>query len=265
MMMVLFVALCYGALQFVPGPIVVPDSAVVLANEGDFTMDGSSVPFGHFDGMGLMASLRNSSHAVLIVNTEGSPSLVFRLILEISWPFQVVSSTVLFNNSYDRLCSGTLAPNGLFFESFGSARPTYFSGEESSSGRAFAFFVDDDAPSENVLTSLGILRFENISPCPVLQNKTILCCTDDNSPFGFVMFYVGDKTDTGSDLDKMGLTGGIAYGLVIEGWSEGVASPPLGTRFSLVALDDLSGHTTRAQTAAELASKGATMFARPEG
>lgn len=96
----------------------------------------------------------------------------------------------------------------------------------------------------------------------LLRNR--LCCTDDNSPTGFVTFYVGEKTSAGTEVEKAGLVGGIVYGLKIIGWLEGSTAPPPNSRFSLEQLDDLSSHTSRSQTAAELSNKGATLFARPE-
>jgi hypothetical protein len=137
-------------------------------------IDGSSVPDGPFDGMGVMTDPSNSSQALIFVNTESSSSVVFMLTVEAIAPFKAISSTTLFSGGMDRLCSGNLAPvsalsNG---DAVGTMRRLYFSGEESASARAFAFFVEPPL-SRVVLSSLGRLRFENVSPCPVQQNKTM--------------------------------------------------------------------------------------------
>ncbi len=250
-------------LQFAPSPLVVAGSAVVVANQGDI-ISGVSVPTAPFDGMGIMLDPTNSSQVHVIINTEANPSVVFRLTLQRQFPFSPVATTTLFSNGYNRLCSGNVAtPSALFFNGLGTSRPVYLSGEESINARAYAFFVDEPNSGDHVITSYGRLQFENIMPCPYGQTKTITCLTDDFSPLGYVVFHVGTKTNVGTDFVRSGLNGGQAYGLQMGGWTEG-STDPSGTRFSLVALADLTLHASRADTAAELMTKGATAFARPE-
>lgn len=210
------------------------------------------------------------------MNTEEGASQIVQITLEKEFPYRALSTSLIFGGEgleiYARLCSGNLPPvSALSYLGLGTTRRVYLSGEESADGRAFVFFLDtplttttSPTPGVFLLRSLGRLNFEQIMPCPYPQAKTVTVAMDDTSG-GFVEFHVGVKSNTGTDFQRSGLNGGQSYGLQIGGgWVEGATDPASGTRFSLVALPDLSSVTTRAATAAAMVAAGATQFSRPE-
>lgn len=109
-------------------------------------------------------------------------------------------------------------------------------------------------------------KWEQVAPCPLPQSQTILICMDDTSPLGFVVMYVGTKASSGTEFEKAGLSNvsGAARGLIIQSWTEGVSSDPSGHRFTFTTALSFDGATTTAQTATELQTAGASLFARPE-
>jgi len=122
--------------------------------------------------------------------------------------------------TFDRLCSADLpgvtatynATSGL-----GSQEIIYFDGEETSGGSAFAHFVTGaNAGKSYQLDHMGYAAWENVLLSPFAQDKTIAILTDDDSN-GEVYLYVGDKTDTGSEVEKAGLLDGVLYAIAVEG------------------------------------------------
>src|SRR5262245_32183774 len=101
-------------------------------------------------------------------------------------------------DSFERLCSGDLAPQSAFhFGSFGTAKRIYLNGEETrvpftaDYGRAFAQVAT--GPDKNQtweVPALGRMSFENIVANPYSQLKTIVMAMDDGE--------VGTSATTGS-------------------------------------------------------------------
>jgi Secretion system C-terminal sorting domain/Bacterial protein of unknown function (DUF839) len=118
---------------------------------------------------------------------------------------------------------------------------------------------------------MGRMAFENLVANGHASDKTIVGCMDDATiTTGNVYFYIGTKTNTGTDIDKAGLTNGKLYGVKISGFPQeristtSINNPPApGTHFDLVDLGAVQNHTGAEVDAASLLA-GATYFSRPE-
>jgi hypothetical protein len=145
---------------------------------------------------------------------------------------------------------------------FGYNGRLFTDGEEVSGGRGFAHALDGTSWE---LPRLGKFSWENSVASPSGGNKTIVVGLDDTSPAGEVYVYVGDKTASGSPVDKAGLTNGALYGVKVAGHpTESIATGiPSGTAFSLHPLGNVENMTgAQLQTASTAGS--VTQFRRPE-
>jgi hypothetical protein len=123
------------------------------------------------------------------------------------------------------------------------------------------------------LPSLGKLSWENALASPYEQDKTVVIGTDDHSAssLGQVYVYIGQKQDTGNEIEKAGLHGGSLYGIKVSGVRlEYLASQPErglpianGTRFSLHNFGDVRSMSGLDIQAASVAAD-VTEFLRPE-
>jgi hypothetical protein len=134
----------------------------------------------------------------------------------------------------DRYCSADLPEVTAFFNpltGLGTEERIFMNGEETRppfsdyAGRAFAHVVTgpDDGTSYE-LPRLGNYAWENSIASPYAQDKTVVMGMDDSdraTGLGIqsseLYMYVGTKTDTGTVIDKAGLTNGNLYGLQITG------------------------------------------------
>jgi hypothetical protein len=200
----------------------------------------------------------------------------------------LVRSVVTFdalNNQYNapgttafgRLCSADLAaPSAYRFGALGTDARLFLNGEETGSeGRAFAHIATGSAKGTSYeLPRLGKFSWENAVASPLAQQKTLVLGTDDSSP-GEVYLYVGNKTATGNDVERAGLTNGNLYGIAVNDLPGANSSESrtggLGTgaaldkssRFSLFNHGDISQITgANLDLASEAA--GVTDFLRPE-
>jgi len=165
-----------------------------------------------------------------------------------------------------RLCSGDLADVSAFFNvntGRGTTDRIYLTGEESGAeGRPFAWIATGaDAGRALELSRFGNLSFENMVARPVASDKTVVISMDDATP-GQVYFYIGDKQNTGSALDRAGLTNGSLFGIKADFANETSAGPTSGT-FTLASLGNVS-NMTGAQLEAASNAAGVTQFLRPE-
>ena len=112
---------------------------------------------------------------------------------------------------------------------------------------------------------LGKFSWENSVASPTMSNKTVVAGLDDATANGQVYFYIGTKTNTGTDIEKAGLTNGLLYGVSVTGYaSESNASlPAAGTRFTLSSLGDVR-NMTGAVLNTNSVNAGVTNFLRPE-
>lgn len=172
------------------------------------------------------------------------------------------------STAYNRLCSADLAaPSAYRFGDLGTDARIYMNGEESGAeGRAFGHVVTGaDANKSYELPRLGKFSWENSVANPKAQAKTIVAGTDDSTVNGQVYFYVGNKTNSGNDVERAGLNNGNLYGVRVQGMtSESRTSIPApGTRFDMFNKGDVS-----AQTGATInqnsVNNGVTNWLRPE-
>lgn len=172
--------------------------------------------------------------------------------------------------AFSRFCSADLPPVSAFYNSatgMGSQERIFMNGEESGAeGRAFGHIVTGaNAGSSYQLPYLGKFSWENSVANPASGNKTIVAGTDDATVGGQVYFYVGTKTNSGTEIDKAGLNNGKLFGVAVTGMpSESSASvPAAGTRFGLYDLGSVQKRTGAAIDSISMAS-GVTNFLRPE-
>jgi len=177
------------------------------------------------------------------------------------------------NNSpliaFGRFCAGDLPSRTAFYNGtsgFGSTARIFMNGEENGSeGRAFAHIASGASSGTSYeLPRLGKASWENQVASPYKSNKTIVVGLDDSGG-GQVYFYVGTKTNTGTEIDKAGLTNGNLYGVAVSNLvsETNTSVPTANTTFSLVPFGDVSAITGASlQTAST--NSGVTAFFRPE-
>lgn len=186
------------------------------------------------------------------------------------------SSYVAYNSAFtsasatiSRLCSADLPEVTAFYNARtgkGTMNRIFMNGEETGSeGRSFAHVVTGaDAGKSYELPYLGKFSWENALANPTASDTTVVIGTDDATP-GQVYVYIGNKTNSGSDIEKAGLTGGNLFAISVAGWSTEVSDSVVrpGTTFSLVSLGDVHNMTGAALNTASNTA-GATNFLRPE-
>ncbi len=183
------------------------------------------------------------------------------------------TSYVQGTTAFNRFCSGDLAapsaytytdPSGAVL---GTNSRIYMNGEEAGAeGRAFAHIVTGPATNQTYqLPALGRFSWENSVANPVSQQLTIVAGTDDTSTNGGVYFYVGNKTNTGNDIERAGLTNGNLYGVRVAGTPNESrnGAPAANTRFDLFNHGDVR-NTSGADLNSSGVANGVTGFLRPE-
>jgi hypothetical protein len=169
--------------------------------------------------------------------------------------------------AYSRFCSADLAASSAYrFGELGTDARLYLNGEESGTeGRAFAHVVSGASQNQSwELPRLGKFNWENALASPFPQARTVVIGTDDTQG-GQLYLYAGDKTSTGNDIERAGLTNGTLYGVRVAGLpSEQRNTPPAaGTRFDLHGFGDVSNRTG-ANLQVRSTNNSVTGFLRPE-
>lgn len=171
--------------------------------------------------------------------------------------------------AFNRFCSSDLPAVSAFYNattSLGTQERIFMNGEEAGNeGRAFGHIATGtNAGTTYELPALGKFSWENSVANPATGNKTVVAGTDDATP-GQVYIYIGDKTNSGTEVDKAGLTNGNLYGIAVNGLTTEVSAsfPAANTNFTLVSLGNVKDSTgtslnTRSNTL------GVTNFLRPE-
>jgi phosphodiesterase/alkaline phosphatase D-like protein len=268
-------------------PYVVPVNPAVTTQAlltvgdsvGGYRMVGIPDGLGAFDnGDGTFTLLMNHE----LGNTSGVPrahggtgAFVSEWVIDKS-TLQVLSGqdldqTVILNGStslnFNRFCSADLpAPTAFFFDptpgspnsgdEVGTTDRIYMNGEEVAGGRAFGHVVTGTfAHTSYELPLLGRFAHENVVASPFAQGITLVAGLDDTSPLGKVFFYVGSKTNSGTPVDRAGLTNGTNFAIQVGSLTGETAGSGLAASGALVT----SGHFTLANPAT-----GGTGFLRPE-
>jgi hypothetical protein len=169
----------------------------------------------------------------------------------------------------NRLCSADLPAISAFYNSttgLGTQERIFMNGEESGNeGRAFGHIITGlNAGTSYELPHLGKFSWENSVANPATGNKTVVAGMDDATP-GQVYFYIGTKTNTGTEIDKAGLSNGKLFGPAVSGLLTEISGsiPAPNTPFTmkdLGSVQNITGATlnTNSNTA------GVTQFLRPE-
>jgi len=170
---------------------------------------------------------------------------------------------------FNRFCSADLPTVSAFYNNLtgnGTQERIYMNGEESGDeGRAFAHIITGpNTGTSYELPYLGKFSHENSVANPATGDKTVVAGLDDAGG-GQVYFYIGTKTNSGTEIEKAGLSNGRVYSIKVTGYTtETSGSIPIpGTGFTMFDLGDVHN-----QTGATLNSNsntsGITGFLRPE-
>jgi Alkaline phosphatase PhoX len=257
-------------------PGVVTTSILTTGDSvGDYRMVGIPDGLGAFDnGDGTFTVLMNHElgAAAGVTRAHGSKGAFVSKWTIRRDDLSVVSGEDLIENVHlvsgepalGRLCSADLpAPSALYDEASGMGFQgrLFMDGEEiGAEGRGFAHALNGESWE---LPRLGKFSWENSVANPATGERTVVVGLDDSTP-GQVYVYVGDKTTTGSPVDRAGLTNGLLYGIKVTGFAtEPVGGIPAGTPFTLASLGNRQASTGTALQADSVAA-GVTEFNRPE-
>jgi hypothetical protein len=170
---------------------------------------------------------------------------------------------------FGRFCSADLpAPSAFYNAATGLGTPNriFMNGEETGTeGRGMAHIVTGPAAGTSYeLPRLGRYSYENAVANPATGDKTVVIGLDDATP-GEVYVYIGTKTNSGSDVEKAGLTNGRLYGLAVTGLTieTNGSVPAPNTPFTLADLGTAE-NMTGAQLQSASINLGVTRFLRPE-
>ena len=244
----------------------IPDGLGAFDNgDGTFTLlmnhelgNSAGVPRAH-GGTGSFISKWTVRKADLTVLTGEDLIHTVRL-----WDADTMGYVSAEGATFNRFCSADLPATSAFFDEetgLGFEGRLFTNGEESgNASRAFAHGLDGTSYE---LPRLGKMSFENVVANPRAGVDTVVAALDDSTP-GQLYFYVGTKTDSGTPVDRAGLTNGTLRGLAIDSVAtepdEGI---PSGARFGLVDLGNMEG-VSGDELETNSASAGVTAFNRPE-
>ena len=166
--------------------------------------------------------------------------------------------------NFSRFCSADLPLQSAFHDAvtgLGYEGRFFMNGEESGpDGRPWAHGLDGTSYE---IARLGNASWENVLANPGTGARTVLAGTDDGDG-GQVYIYAGDKTNTGSPVDRAGLTNGSLFVISVPGFDSepNVGGIPTG-RFESAELGNVEALNGAQVEAASDAVHG-TSFQRPE-
>ncbi|MDN3656743.1 HYR domain-containing protein [Ferruginibacter paludis] len=175
---------------------------------------------------------------------------------------------------FGRFCSADLPALSAFYNTasgLGTTERIFMNGEETNDeSRQMAHIVTGaNAGTSWELPAFGKAAWENSVANPATGNKTVVAEFNDGTD-GQVYVYVGTKTNTGTEIEKAGLTNGKPYGVKVTGFpaertsSTVINLPPApGTHFDLVDLGDVKNITGVSFNTLSNAA-AVTKFSRPE-
>lgn len=178
--------------------------------------------------------------------------------------------------SFNRFCSADLPQISAFYNpssGLGTQSRLFLNGEEGgATGYAIAtvatgpnmgnaYILGKMNPSTNGSGASAVGAWENLLANPHAQDKTIVIGNNDGGTGvlnNALVVYVGTKTDTGSEIDRAGLTNGVTKFINVSGHADGTP-----------ANDELNNTTSRTTgivngTHFTLSDTASTTFSRPE-
>jgi hypothetical protein len=167
--------------------------------------------------------------------------------------------------AFGRFCSADLPAISALYDTtsgLGFNGHLFLGGEETGNeGRAVAHGLDGISWE---LPRLGKMSWENAVAHPGAGVATVVAGLDDSTP-GQVYFYYGTKTNTGSAVERAGLTNGTLYGLAVAGvvLEDAANGLSAATPFTLASLGNVE-NTTGATLETNSVAANVTRFQRPE-
>lgn len=174
------------------------------------------------------------------------------------WNTATQSTGVAITASFNRFCSADLSPVSAYFNAatgLGTQSRIFMSGEEggstgwqmatvaagASAGSSYVLGKFNPSTNGSGMTAIG--GWENALANPYAQNKTIVIGNNDGGTgvlTNALAVYVGTKTNTGSEVDKAGLTNGTLKFVNVVGNAAEIVNTATratnivdGTRFTL--------------------------------
>jgi hypothetical protein len=166
--------------------------------------------------------------------------------------------------AFSRFCSADLPERSAFYDAatgLGYDAPLFMNGEESGAeGRGIAHDLDGNMWD---LPRTGKFSWENSLANPGTGVTTVVAGTDDEGG-GQIYLYKGTKTNTGSAIDKAGLTNGTLCGLRVTGFpvenvATGIPTSPFDC-YDFGNVENMTGAALETASNTNLVSK----FNRPE-
>lgn len=171
--------------------------------------------------------------------------------------------------AFARFCAADLPELTAFYNpnsGKGTMDRMFMNGEETGNeGRGMAHILTGaESGTSYQLPHMGRYSYENAVASPYPQDKTIVVGLDDSSP-GQVYVYVGNKSFSGSPIEKAGLFGGKLYGIGVQGMfnEQNSSVIPANTKFNLLDLGNITA-ITGASLNTLSNNLGVTNFQRPE-
>lgn len=288
-------------------PLLTVGDSVPQTGGGSYRMAGIPDGLGAFDnGNGTFTVLMNHelSNTVGVprdhhgTDVNGKGAFVSRWVidkdsLQVLEGDDLIKSLYVWNTSTDeyvvgsgalsylnRFCSADLPETSAFYNAvtgLGTTERIFMNGEETTNGRAFAHVVTGaGAGTSWELPWLGKFAWENSVASPLAQDKTIVMGLDDSSRSfssegaadpSELLVWVGQKQNTGTDIQKAGLVNGVLHGVRVGtpgSYDANESSVTSGERFELVGLTDQTDNSTAAPLQTESISKTITQFRRIE-